>query len=249
MIVTGGKPYYGEAIGILMFDNRRYPMIPGDVGNACSYDYPVRMKVVPGLDGVPYPPIREDDGSLTPDAQKCVAAAQEMEADGVRAIVMCCGFFTVIQDVLTDAVNIPVFTSPLMMIPQILRMLRKDRVICVITASKEALSRPFLEAAGVADSPRVVVAGLEGSKEFCATHMGGTEIHMNVDALRADVVSVAETATKENPNVGAFLMECTTLPSFSVDVQKATGLPVFDYIGYINMIYQSVAQRPYCGHL
>ena len=38
MKVLGGKPHYGEAIGILMFDGKRYPMIPGDVGNACSFD-------------------------------------------------------------------------------------------------------------------------------------------------------------------------------------------------------------------
>jgi hypothetical protein len=54
MIISGGYPYSGEAIGILMFDNRRYPMAPGNVGNASSYDYPVRLKVVKGLTW--YPP-------------------------------------------------------------------------------------------------------------------------------------------------------------------------------------------------
>jgi hypothetical protein len=50
MIITGGYPHSGEAIGILMFDKRRYPMAPGNVGNASSYDYPVRLKVIKGLD-------------------------------------------------------------------------------------------------------------------------------------------------------------------------------------------------------
>src|ERR1700688_2964268 len=38
----------GQAIGILMLDCR-LPFIPGDVGNASSYSYPVVYKTVPGL--------------------------------------------------------------------------------------------------------------------------------------------------------------------------------------------------------
>ena len=49
MKVEGGKQYYGEAIGIALFDGRRYPILPGDVANACTYDYPVRLKVIEGL--------------------------------------------------------------------------------------------------------------------------------------------------------------------------------------------------------
>ena len=49
MEVRGGKAYYGEAIGILLFDERRYPILPGDVANASTYDFPVRLKVVKGL--------------------------------------------------------------------------------------------------------------------------------------------------------------------------------------------------------
>ena len=56
MKVRGGRVYYGEAIGIALFDGRRYPMVPGDVGNASTYSYPVRLKVVPGLLACPPPP-------------------------------------------------------------------------------------------------------------------------------------------------------------------------------------------------
>ena len=41
MIAKGGKQYYGEAIGIAIFDDLRHAMIPGDVGNASTYDFPV----------------------------------------------------------------------------------------------------------------------------------------------------------------------------------------------------------------
>jgi hypothetical protein len=48
-IAKGGKQYYGEAIGIAIFDGLRYAMIPGDVGNASTYGFPVRIKVIEGL--------------------------------------------------------------------------------------------------------------------------------------------------------------------------------------------------------
>ena len=95
MKVIGGKPFYGDAIGILMLDNRRYPKIPGDVGNASSYDFPVRIRVVPNLNNNPFPPIHGDDGELTPEVRLTVEAVREMEAEGVRAIALCCGFFFV----------------------------------------------------------------------------------------------------------------------------------------------------------
>ena len=51
----GGRAYYGQAVGIALFDGRHYPMIPGDVGNASTYDFSVRLKVVRGLFDCPSP--------------------------------------------------------------------------------------------------------------------------------------------------------------------------------------------------
>ena len=62
MIARGGRALYGQAIGILLFDGRRYPALPGDVANASSYDFPVRLKVVKGLFDVPEPPEHWVDG-------------------------------------------------------------------------------------------------------------------------------------------------------------------------------------------
>ena len=44
-ILKGGRPFYGEALGVLMLDMKA-PLIPGNVGNANSYDFPVRFKVL-----------------------------------------------------------------------------------------------------------------------------------------------------------------------------------------------------------
>ena len=249
MKVVGGKPFYGEAIGILMLDHRRYPMIPGDVGNACSYDFPVRIKVVPGLDGSPYPPIRGEDGELTQEVRIIVQAVKEMEAEGVRAIALCCGFFSLIQDVVAEAVDIPVFSSPLLMIPPILRMLGKDKSVCVLTASKWRLSWEFFEAVGVTREMPVVIAGMDDSEEYNSSHMGGTSIEMDIDRLRSDVVDAVQEAIKSDASIGAILLECTNLPPFSADIQQATGLPVFDQIAHIDALYRAVVPKRYQGIL
>ncbi len=249
MKVVGGKPYYGEAIGILMFDNKRYPIIPGGVGNACSYDFPVRMKVIPGIDVNPAPPIRGADGELTPEIQTTIQALKEMEAEGVRAIVMCCGFYSLIQDVLAEAVNVPVFSSPLMMIPSILRMLGKGRGVCVLTASKQQLSREYFEAVGIAEELPIFVAGLDDSEEFNASHMGGTSIETDVERLRSDVVEAVRAEINGESSIGAVVVEGALLAAFSADIQQATGLPVFDYIGYIEMLFRAVVPKRYQGFL
>jgi len=42
-LVAGGKPFYGEAIGILL-NKTTTPLLPGNVGNASTYKFPVRME-------------------------------------------------------------------------------------------------------------------------------------------------------------------------------------------------------------
>ena len=40
MKVSGGKSVYGASVGILMLD-ARFPRIPGDMGNALTWPFPV----------------------------------------------------------------------------------------------------------------------------------------------------------------------------------------------------------------
>ena len=47
MIARGGKAVYGANIGILMLE-AHFPRIPGDMGNALSWPFPVHYRVVRG---------------------------------------------------------------------------------------------------------------------------------------------------------------------------------------------------------
>lgn len=250
MKVKGDKRYYGEAIGIALLDQLdSQPLIPGNVGNASTYDFPVRLKIVKGLHDNPYAPVRDEKGNYTPDVQRTVNTVKELEADGVRAVVMSCGFFSVVQEVLTSEVKIPVFSSPLLLVPLISRLIGKHRQVGIITASKERLTTDFLEPVGIDDSIPYAVAGLEPSKEFYACFMGGTRTELDVDVLRQEVVAIAKDFVKENPNVGALLLECSDLPPFAKDIQAAVGLPVFDFISFVRTIYQAVVPMTYNGFL
>ena len=135
------------------------------------------------------------------------------------------------------------------MIPSTLSMLGKGRSLCVLTASKRLLSREFFEAVGVTQDMPVVVAGMDDSKEFYSSHMGGTSIEMDVDQLRRDVVESILKAIKADTSIGAVLIECTNLPAFSVDIREATGLPVFDQVAYTDMLYRAVVPKRYQGYL
>ena len=247
MKVEGGKQYYGEAIGIALFDGRRYPILPGDVANASTYSYPVRLKVIEGLYETP---TSWNKGLNVPaDIQRIVDTVKSLEDDGVRAVVTACGFFSVVQEILADSVNIPVFTTPLLMVSQIVRLIGSDRSVCIITASERLLVSDYLTAAGIELDMPVNIVGMEPSTEFFATHMGGTRTTWDVDLQRRELVEIVQNAVLRFPNIGAFLLECSQLPTFSADIQDVVNLPVFDYIGFIDMIHLSVVQRRYSGIL
>ena len=249
MMVTGGHPYQGYSTGILKFDQKLYPMMPGDVGNATSYPFPVLIREVKGLTNNPYPPVTTADGVYTETVQLCIDAAIQLEKDGVRCIAMCCGFFSLIQPVIAAHVDIPVLTSPLIMIPVIQQMLKPDLSVVVVTASARLLSQEFFTAVGADLDDRVILAGLDDSKIFNAMCMGGTEISIETEDLYADIVSAIDEARARDPAIGAVLLECTSLPPFANEIRSATGLPVFDFIACIEWMHRAVVPRQYSGYI
>lgn len=247
MKLVGGRAHYGHAIGVLLFDGRRYPAQPGDVANASSYDCPVRMKVVKNLFDVPPPPQLWPGGEAPESARLMRDAAIELRDDGVRAIVAACGFFVSLQDYLAKAAGVPVFTSPLILIPLISRMLG-NRKLGILTASKALLDKSFLDVAGVTNE-NIVIQGIEESTEYYATHMGGKRIEMDLDLMEREVVGIAARFAKAHPDMAGLLIECSNLPTFSAAIQRETGLPVFDYITFVKFLHASIVQTPFRGFL
>lgn len=86
MRIQGGFTNYGQPIGIIMTDSI-LPRIPGDVGNATTFPFPVRYKVVKGVSL--FTRISTGDSTLI---EPFIEAAQALEREGVKAIATGCGF-------------------------------------------------------------------------------------------------------------------------------------------------------------
>jgi Asp/Glu/hydantoin racemase len=149
------------------------------------------------------------------------------------------------QKEMAAAVNIPVFTSTLLMVPLVHKMLRPEQKVGIITVNSQTLDPKHMQGAGVGDIP-IVITGLETETEFAAA-MLDNRLELDVDLAREEHIRVARRLVAENPDVGAIVLECTNMPPYARDIQAATGLPVFDIVTFVNMVYHSVVKPYYCG--
>ena len=67
--------------------------------------------------------------------------AKVLEREGVRAITTSCGFLARYQRELASAVSVPVFTSSLLLVPLVFRMLQEDQTVGILTIDAASLSR------------------------------------------------------------------------------------------------------------
>ena len=228
--VRGGYNQYGVTVGILMLDTR-FPRIPGDMGNAATFPFPVRYLRVPGAD--PDRVVRRGARDLLP---AFVEGARALEREGVGAITTNCGFLARFQSELAAAVAVPVFTSSLLLVPLVHRMLAPGRRVGILTVDASSLTGDHLTAAGITPAIPIAVAGLETEKEFTRVLLGD-ELILEVDAARAEHVRVAQRLVTEHPDVGAIVLECTNMPPYAADIQRTTGRPVFDIVSLVTMVH------------
>ncbi len=232
--ITGGKAIYGAPLGILMLE-ARFPRIPGDMGNAETWPFPVLYRVVRGAspDRVVR---RRAEGLLS----AFVEAGRELVATGAVGITTNCGFLSIFQRELATALGVPVLTSSLVQYAMIARMLPPNRRVGILTVSKTTLSPDHLAAAGVpADAP---VEGTEEGREFSRVILGD-EPELDVAAAERDLLAAADRLCGRHPEVGAILLECTNMGPFAATIAVRTGLPVFDMVGLATWFHTALAPR------
>jgi hypothetical protein len=238
--IRKGQYIAGHAIGIVHLEVW-YPLLPGNVVNATTYDFPVRYKV---LRGATQERILRADPTLL---DLILQAGRELEMEGVRAIVGACGYFANYQREVASALDVPVFLSSLLQVPLIYRALKPGQSVGILCADATSLRKSALEACGISDDVPVVVRGLEDRPEFCAI-LYSDRGHFDYDRVEGEVVDSALQLVHENPQVGALLLECSDMPPFASAVQRAVHLPVFDFITMIRWIQNAMVQRPYGGY-
>ena len=112
--VTGwdGRNVFGVTIGLVQM-HVNLAMIPGNMSNATTFDFPIlyrRMNAEDVADVMAEVPTKNF-------ADAIVEAAQWLELQGVRAIMGNCGFFGGYQNEVKARINVPFFSSSLMMLP------------------------------------------------------------------------------------------------------------------------------------
>lgn len=236
--IKKGQAWCGEAVGILVLDEH-IARVPGSVNNAVTFPFPVRYKKI--RDASVGRLLKGRDPRLL---EPFLAAARELEVEGVGAIAGGCGFMALFQEQVAAAVEIPVFLSSLLQLPLMLRSLNPKRKVGVITADSSSLADEHYRQAGVGDTSRIVVYGLQDQPE-CREAMLKERGTMDAGRMRQEVLEVARRMTSECPEVGSILLECSELPAYARAVRDATGLPVFDFATLIFHAGAAVLQRDY----
>ncbi len=228
----------GFPIGVIAIE-LDYPKMPGNVVNATTFSFPVLYKKVT----FEIEQLFAGDPSIEAGV---IEAAKSLEAEGVRAIVGACGFFAHFQEDVANAVDVPVFMTSLAQLPTILLGLKSDQKVGVFAADSPSVNDGLLAHVGC-DSKRIVVQNVGDMESFAPIRWGKTEL--DNQALAKDLAALAQQLKKDHPEIGAILLECSDLPPYAADIQRACGLPVYDFITLINWVYQAVVQRHYYGFI
>lgn len=220
-MIKGGYTCYGQDIGIMMLDTS-FPRMVGDIGNALTFPFPVRYKIVRNVfQGTSLP--RDADEVLLNAFRD---AARELEQDGCRAITTSCGFLAGFQKELAEAVHIPVFTSTLALVPMIYPMLG-GRTIAVFTEKKEFMTENLFNKNGWSSKNiPVTVYGMDENSAFNDLVIRNSS-EGDLDRIRGEVEQMALRFRETEKNCGAIVLECQNLSPFGRTIQEITGLPVF----------------------
>ncbi len=223
-----------QCVGIIMLDTA-FPRIPGDVGNADTFFFPVRYKIVKGasLQSV----VKDGNSGLL---EPFIEAARELEREGIKVITTSCGFLALFQREMANAVRIPVFSSSLLQVPLAKTVIGDSQKVGIITARAASLTEKHLAGVGAQRIP-VVIRGMDEAQEFTKVFIENKP-SIDVQKVREEIILVAECLVKDCSEVGAIVLECTNMPPFAKIIQETVSVPVFDVVTLINYAFSTVVR-------
>ena len=229
-------PQAGFSIGILTLDTC-HPLVPGNVQNAATFQYPVRYETVRGVSAKA---LMSGDPAA---AAAIILAARALEAAGVEAILGACGSFANYQSHVAAAVSVPVFMSILLEVPLLLRALPIERELGIVFASTSSWTDQVKAECGILHDARIVAIGADEIPAFAAilTQRG----ELNEAALVEGLVELTCNTMRAHPAIGMWLIQCSDLPPYAAAIQRATGLPVFDMVTLIDHVRAALKRRPF----
>ena len=170
----------------------KFPRIPGDMGNAGTWPFPVLYRVVRGAS--PERVVLNGAAGLLDDF---LAAAADLVAQGAEAITTNCGFLSLFQREIAAHVRVPVATSALLQVPWVQATLPPGKRVGIITVSAQSLTPRHLEAAGV--PPDTPFIGTEDGREFFRVLILGEKQDMDIGLAAADILDAGRTLVRRHP--------------------------------------------------
>ena len=212
-------------LGVLMLDTR-FPRVIGDIGNAASFDFPVRYLVVRGASARRV--VRERDPALL---QPFIDAGRALVDEGATAITTSCGFLVLFQRELQAALPVPVWTSSLLLLAEL-----SGTGAGVVTVDAASLNADHLRAAGAPlDTP---IEGLAPGCAFQRTLLNDAA-SLDTDNARAETIAAALRLTARHPALSTIVLECTNMPPYADAVRAATGRAVLDITTLLRQRFQT----------
>ncbi len=234
-VVRGGKAIYGAPLGILMLQ-ARFPRIPGDMGNATTWPFPVLYRVVEGAS-----PERVVLGGARGLLPAFLDAAADLVRLGAEAITTNCGFLSSFQQEMAAHVGVPVATSSLMQVPWVQATLPPGKRVGLITVCRATLTAAHLAGVGVpSDTP---TAGTEGGREFFRVLIKAEKDDLDVALAEQDIVDAGRDLLARHNDIGAVVLECTNMPPYAAALREALGVPIYDIYSMISWFHAGLRPR------
>ena len=240
MKFKGGKKIYGACLGILMLE-ANFPRIPGDVGNAKTWPFPVQYRIVPEATPERVVLNRAKDLLLP-----FINSARELVNSGADGITTNCGFLSLFQKEISEAVNVPVITSSLMQVSLVNEILPPNKYAGIITISKSTLSKDHLSKAKVPINTPIVGTDEEG--EFSQVVLKN-KYELDYKLAQQDILEASSELVKNNKQLGAIILECTNMVPYAAEIRKTTGLPVFSIYNFILWFQNSLIPNRFENNL
>ena len=238
-----GQHFNGYPIGIMTFEELFLAQIPGVVGNATTYGFPVLYKTI---ENYSYHYLFEKKHEYL---SAIIETAKWLENEGVRAISADCGFFALYQREVAEAVDIPVFLSSMLQVPLLSYSIKSNEKIGILTADASTMDDAFLRGAGIMDNSKIAVHGLQDKPNFACAVLEQVSGILDTDVICKEVVEGAKELVEEDPAVKIILLECTELPPYAYAIQEALHLPVYDFYTMINYAFTGLVRRPFDGFM
>jgi hypothetical protein len=202
-------------IGILMLDTR-FPRPVGDIGNPASFSVPVLYRRVGNASAVQA--VRGDaDALLLP----FIDAGRELVRGGVQIIGTSCGFLSLFEKPLREALDVTVVPSALSLVAG------QEPHTGVLTIDAKALTERHLSAVGI-DRP-VAIGGLRPDGALAST-VFEDRTSLDMDAVEAEMIDAARVLVGAHPHVTRIVFECTNMGPYADAVSRAVGRPVLTVI-------------------